>query len=435
MKKPITFILILTTLLAAACSTLPEPDDIDAPGDQVVLIKAELARETNPDATMDQIQALADDNTAFALSFYDQVRTGNENLIFSPISLSLALSMTLTGAETSTLEAMRSALQLSLAEDAVHPAFNALLLAIEESQKDLPDEIEGSKFQLNIANSIWGQVDFPFKQPFIDTLAFHYGAGIHTLDFAGAPEPSREVINAWVEDETEGKIQDLLPQGSIDSLTRLVLANAIYFNGSWRFPFPRGGTKDAPFTTIDGEEMMVEMMRLSEKRLLYHQGDDFQAVQLPYISPDFAMTIIPPDDGDFLKVEDDLTPEMIQALHANFQSELMHLQMPKLDFETTIGAKEVLMDLGMAEAFDPALSDFTGMADVEDLYISDVLHKATINVDEVGTEAAAATAVIVAETSAPIDEPISMVVDRPFLFLIRHTPTGTILFMGSVMQP
>lgn len=443
MKNIVSIIIFLAVILSSACSALPEPDDIDIDDvatdeeitEEVSFLRSELGREPNPDVSFEETRALALDNAAFALLFYDQIRSENENIIFSPLSLSIALSMTMAGAEAGTLEGMLAALQLSLPDSDVHPAFNALLQEIEDSQSELSDDMEGNEFQLNIANSVWGQAGFPFKDQFIDTLGSQYDSGIYTVDFIQAPESARVAINEWVEDETEEKIKDLIPEGAIDSLTRLVLANAIYFNGSWLHPFQEQATSEAPFTTIDDEEIPVEMMRLAEERLLYLRADDYQAVKLPYLSPDFAMTIILPDAGAFTSVEDQLAPDMLTSMKEDMHLQLINLQMPKFDFETTIDAKDVLVNLGMGDAFDPAVSDFSRMADVEDLHITDVLHKATINVDEQGTEAAAATAVIVGITSAPIDDPINLVVDRPFLFMIEHTPTGTILFMGRVLQP
>jgi serpin B len=179
----------------------------------------------------------------------------------------------------------------------------------------------------------------------------------------------------------------------------------------------------------------VDMMKLFDERLLYLQEVELQVISLPYLSRDFAMTLIVPDHGSFTMVEDLLTVDLIEILMSEMTSERINLEMPKFDYETTINANDPLKALGMAEAFDPDLSDFKGMADVEDLHISDVLQKATITVDEEGTEAAAATAVIVGVESAPIGEPISLVIDRPFLFFIQHQPTRTILFMGRVVQP
>ncbi len=437
MRKLILGLVFIGLVVLSACQPVEEPE-VKSPEEtelSIDYIRSELAREINPSVDDEQVRTLAQDNTAFALTFYEQIKTEDGNIIFSPFSLSLALSMAMAGAETTTEEGMLSALQMTLPEEAVYPTFNALLLAIEESQTGAQDEFEGDEFQLNIANSIWGQADYDFKEAFLDVLATHYGAGIYTVDYAANPEGAREAINDWVADETEEKIQDLIPAGAIDPLTRLVLANAIYFNGSWMHPFNSSATSEAPFFTLNGTETTVDMMRLSGERFIYGAGEHYQAINLPYMSSDFAMTLIVPDQGAFEAFEADLNPDLLSEILSGMTNQRVDLEMPKFDFESDINANDPLVALGMGAAFDPATADFSGITDVEDLMITDVLHKATITVDEEGTEAAAATAVIIGVTSAMPEDPISLVVDRPFLFLIRHQPTNTVLFMGRVVQP
>lgn len=435
MKNILVTIILITMVVLSACQPSEEiidPDDTDATFD---FVKSDLAREINPDVGEDQVQALAQDNTTFALEFYNQIRDEDGNIIFSPFSLSLALSMTLAGAESTTERAMLDALQLTLPEEAVHPAFNALLMAIEDSQEKTGDEMAGDQFQLNIANSIWGQADYSFKQAFLDILAQHYEAGIFTVDFIQNPEGARNAINNWVAEETEEKIEDLIPAGAIDPLTRLVLANAIYFNGSWMHPFDQNATSEAPFVTLDGGEISVDMMKLYGERFLYRHGDNYQVLNLPYMSSDFVMTLLVPDAGAYVDFEDNLAQMDLYETLSDMTFERVNLEMPKFDFDSSVAANQPLIALGMGDAFDPDSADFSGITDEEELMITDVLHKATITVDEEGTEAAAATAVIIGVTSAPIDEPISLVIDRPFLFMIRHLRTSTILFMGRVVEP
>jgi serpin B len=310
-----------------------------------------------------------------------------------------------------------------------------LLLAIEASQELGQDEMEGDQFQLNIANSIWGQSDYSFKEEFLDILAQHYSSGIYSVDFRQNPEGARNAINGWVAEETEDKIEDLIPAGAIDPLTRLVLANAIYFNGSWLHPFSQNATAQAPFYTLDGSEISVDMMKLYGERFLYHQGQNYQALNLPYLSSDFVMTLMVPDAGAYDDFEASLTLEGLSEMLAGMSFERVDLEMPKFDFESSVDANDPLIALGMGDAFDPDRADFSGITDEEELMITDVLHKATITVDEEGTEAAAATAVIIGVTSAMPDEPISLVIGRPFMFMIRHLRTNTIMFMGRVVQP
>jgi serpin B len=449
MKKILTLMILFSIILISACQSIPQETEImpteeqepmeetqetPPPSQESGMVKSSVVRETSPEVTPDQLSVLVQDNTQFGMKFFELIRTDGENVIFSPISISLALSMTLAGAESSTEQAMREALQLSLLKEEIHPAFNALLLDIEKSQEDLPEDSEGSKFQLNIANSIWAQAGYDFKEIFMDTLARHYGAGIYNVNFMQDPESARLAINDWIEEETEEKIKDLIPPGAINTLTRLVLANAIYFNGSWRYPFNESATTQAPFKLLDGSESNVDMMTLSGESLLYTKGENYQAVQLPYLSPDFVMTILVPDENAFLDFESSMDIEKFGNILNELSFRPVNLQMPKFDFTTSVNAKDPLSKLGMEEAFFADSADFSGITDLEKLYISDVLHKATITVDEQGTEAAAATVVIMRAESMPA-EPISLIIDRPFLFFIRHESSGTILFMGHVVEP
>lgn len=454
MKIFIIALTAFTLLFVSACqpqpdSTGPEPESdtshaiepVTDPTKQnlkeqpVSFLKSELPREIDLNIDEDQIKILTENNAAFALAFYNQIPDKDDNLVFSPFSISLALSMTLAGAESDTEQAMLKALQFGLPEKTIHTAFNALLQSIEQSQEPLNNDMENGYFQLNISNSIWGQEDFNFKTAFLDVLAQHYGAGLFAVDFKQNPEGSRLAINDWVSEETEEKIKDLIPENAINSLTRLVLTNAIYFNGSWLHPFNKNQTAESPFYTLDGSEILVESMKLFGENLAYGQGENYQAIDLPYLSSDFVMTLLVPDTGTFNEFEAQLSQEELVNIFENMDFTQVDLEMPKFDFESDINANDPLIALGMGNAFDPELADFSGIADDEALMISDVLHKATITVDESGAEAAAATAVIVGIKSVMPVESISLIIDRPFLFMIRHQPTNTILFMGRVIQP
>lgn len=433
MKHIFLGLILISLLLSSACNVVPATPKANG---GVVFAKSDLERDLDPVTDPRQLEVLAQGNTVFALNFYHQISQADGNIIFSPISLSLALSMTLAGAELSTRDEMLQALELQPLEDGLHPAFNALLLAIEASQSTPETTIEGDSFRLNIANSIWGQSGFDFEPAFLDTLALNYGAGIYNVDFNADPEAARNVINTWVADETEEKIKDLIPSGAIDALTRLVLANAIYFNGSWLYPFEQSATKSAPFTLLDGTQVPVDMMHLQNKNLPYLRGANYQVARLPYLSPDFSMILLVPDEDAFELVESSLTAAEFVDIVNKLSVRPVDLQMPKFDFESTVDASRVLKELGMNEAFQADQADFSLINANADLYITDVLHKATITVDEKGTEAAAATAVIVGVTSAPEPtEPVSLVIDRPFMFFIEHNPTSSILFMGRVLQP
>jgi len=435
MKKLMIVLVVLSLSLTSACDVLEDIVDKGSSEESTGYIKSSLSRETSPKVDPEALTVIAGETTDFALAFYKAINEGCDNIVYSPFSLSLALSMALAGAETSTETAMLEGLQFTLPEEEVHPAFNALLLEIEEAQQEAHGKDKDKQFQLNIANSIWGQSGFDFKENFLDTLALYYDAGIYNVDFNQYPEDARLSINNWIEDETEEKIKDLIPSGAINPLTRLVLANAIYFNGSWLYPFDEANTEEADFTLMDSSQTTVDMMSLSGETLTYLQGDNYQAVQLPYFSTDFVMTFIVPDSGSFAEIEDGLSTSFLSEILKNASQQPVNLKLPKFDFETTTNANDPLSSLGMAEAFSSETADFSGITDAEELYITDVLHKATITVDEGGTEAAAATAIIFGIKSAMPQEPISLVIDRPFLFFIQHGPTGAILFMGRVTQP
>jgi len=438
MKQFIMGITILLLLALPACQMITEEKDLEPNTEDVVYIKSDLVRETSSTVDLNQIMTLAEDNAAFAFAINEQINQTlgkNENFVFSPLSLSLALSMTLSGADSTTEQGMLEALHLSIPEEKIYPSFNALLLAIEQSQEMTKKGSEGSQFQINFANSIWGQAGYSFDTEFLDTLAKYYGAGVYNVDFRRNPKAAINAINAWVEDETQEKIQDLIPSGAINELTRLVLANAIYFNGSWLYPFDAKNTSQQPFKLLDGPEVTVELMKLSGKSLAYDKGENFQAVSLPYLSTDFNMMIVLPDAGKFQEFENQFSPEALKTIINEMKFVKVDLSMPKFDFESTLNANNALKALGMEEAFDVEKADFSGITQEDELMITDVLHKTTITVDEAGTEAAAASAVIVGVRSYNPEDPIVLVIDRPFQFFIMHKPTNAILFMGKVMQP
>jgi serpin B len=438
MKQFIMGITILLLLALPACQMITEDKDLESNTEDAVYVKSNLVRETSSTVDLNHIMTLAEDNAAFAFAINEEINQTlgkNENFVFSPLSLSLALSMTLSGADSTTEQGMLEALHLSIPEEKIYPSFNALLLAIEQSQEMTKKGSEGSQFQINFANSIWGQAGYSFDTEFLDTLAKYYGAGVYNVDFRRNPKAAINAINAWVEDETQEKIQDLIPSGAINELTRLVLANAIYFNGSWLYPFDAKNTSQQPFKLLDGPEVTVELMKLSGKSLAYDKGENFQAVSLPYLSTDFNMMIVLPDAGKFQEFENQFSPEALKTIINEMKFVKVDLSMPKFDFESTLNANNALKALGMEEAFDVEKADFSGITQEDELMITDVLHKTTITVDEAGTEAAAASAVIVGVRSYNPEDPIVLVIDRPFQFFIMHKPTNAILFMGKVMQP
>ncbi|MFN2292466.1 MAG: serpin family protein [Anaerolineae bacterium] len=374
---------------------------------------------------------LVDGNSAFAFELYQLLREQEGNLFYSPYSVSVALAMTYAGARGETAAQMAETLHFDLSQEQLHPAFEALAQILASRGEDAEDR-EGEPFRLSVANALWGQEGYRFLPTFLALVDRHYGGGLRSVDFVGAPEQARQTINGWVEDETEGRIQDLIPAGLIDALTRLVLTNAIYFNAAWAEPFEPDMTENGPFYLLDGDAVNVPLMRQTSS-LPYYAGEGYQAVELPYDGRELSMVILLPEQGGLEAFEDSLDAEQVAAIIENLGHEQVALAMPRFEFDAEFSLKDSLSALGMPQAFSEA-ADFSGMTGNRELFISEVVHKAFVSVDEAGTEAAAATAVVMKLGAAPA-EPIQVTLDHPFLFLIRDVQTGTVLFLGRVVDP
>lgn len=395
--------------------------------------KSNKPHDPNPVVADEDLKTLAADNTTFAFDLYRQLKSDETgNFFYSPYSISQALAMTYAGAAGSTAQQMAAALHFGLPGAQLHPAFNKLALELA-SRSEIKDVPADQQFRLNVANSIWGQQEQGFLPDFLDTLAVNYGAGLQTVDFTADPEGIRKNINDWVAQQTADKIKDLIPQGAIDTLTRMVLANAIYFNASWQDQFEKSQTRDGEFILQGQNVISVPMMHQTESFGTMF-GDGYRAVVLPYVGNQLSMMVIVPDYDQFADVESRLSPGFLDTILANLQFGKVKLGMPKFKIETSFELEEALTALGMPDAFDPEQADFSAMDGKKDLYIGAVVHKAYVSVDENGTEAAAATAVIMEAKAMPV-EPMLFDVDRPFIFLICDNPTGTILFVGRVTNP
>ena len=425
MKTQPFAILLLVALLMSSCG----PKDAKTTGLQ--LVTSAKARAAAPAVPTGDLAELTAGNNAFAFALYQSIREADGNLFYSPYSISLALAMTYAGARTDTERQMAETLRYALSQSALHPAFNALDQMLASRGQGAQGK-NGQPFRLSIANSIWGQKDYKFLAEFLDTLAVNYGAGLRLLDFATAPEPARQTINKWVSDETAGKIPDLLPDGSIDSDTRMVLANAIYFNAAWLNPFEKDQTHDGAFHLLGGGDVTVPMMNATEF-FNHAQGAGYQAVELPYSGGELSMVILLPDEGKFKDFEASLDAARVDDILKGLEGAQVNLTMPKFKYDARLELADILSAMGMPIAFSEA-ADFSGMDGDRKLFISDVYHKAFVAVDEAGTEAAAATAVVMKLTAMPA-QPVEVKVDRPFLFLIRDIQTGAILFVGRVMNP
>ena len=411
----------------AGAPVAPEPTQ-PPPG---TTAQSDKVRAKLPAVSASDLADLAVGNSAFAFDLYQALRSGDGNLFYSPYSISLALAMTYAGARSETEQQMADTLHFILDQNRLHPAFNALDLDLAGRGEGASGK-DGDGFRLNIVNTLWGQEGYAFLSEFLDTLAENYGAGLRLMDFINAPEASRITINDWVSDQTEGRIEDLLPSGVIDVLTRLVLTNAIYFNAAWAEPFEAEATVDGLFHLLDGSEITVPMMQQTES-FGYAEGEGYQAVELPYDGGELSMVILLPEKGGFEAFEASLASERIAEIVGSLAHKQVALAMPKFEFESDFSLKDTLAALGMPIAFSGD-ADFSGMTGDRDLFIADVIHKAFVSVDEAGTEAAAATAVVMARLSMP-EEPVEVTVDRPFVFMIRDIETNTVLFVGRVVNP
>jgi len=430
---------------------------------QVLSALSEKPRATQaavPEADLAELTAA---NRAFACDLYRVLRRPGRNLFFSPHSISVALAMAFAGACAATADEMAETLHFTLPPERLHAAFNALQIALASRTGDealagdggvpsgpsleqrlrmhrerpdlFPDPRNDGRFRLSIVNAMWAQVSYTFLDTFLDILAENYGAGLALLDFTAAPEPARLAINDWVASQTEDRIRDLIPPGAIDTLTRLVLTNAIYFKAQWQETFSEAHTRDEDFHLLSGATVSVSMMHQTAD-FGHAPGEGFQAIELPYKGGAISMFVLLPDTGAFEDFEFSLDAALVDRIVTQVRTRELVLSMPKFEFAADFALSGTLADLGMPAAFGDD-ADFSAITGDRDLLISDVIHKAFVAVDEEGTEAAAATAVIFAERSLPMqmEEPLVVTIDRPFVFLIRDRQTGTVLFAGRVLDP
>ncbi|MFC7594165.1 serpin family protein [Terrabacter sp. GCM10028922] len=284
------------------------------------------------------------------------------------------------------------------------------------------------------ANQLYGQQGVAWERDFLDLLAREYGAGLRTVDYQDAPEKARAVINAWVADRTHDRIPELIPAGVLDTLTRLVLVDALYLKAPWEHPFEKSSTSSMPFHRSDGSTIKVDTMQQPLLATAMTRGKGWRAAQLPYAGRSVAMTLVLPDPGRLRQVEQQVTSGGLAEVPAVGRDVILDVRLPRWTFRSQSALNDALQQLGMRTAFDPEAADFRPMTEEDlDLYVSAVLHEGFVAVDEDGTEAAAATAVVISSTSAPVTEPFH--VDRPFLFLVHDLKHGTPLFLGRVDDP
>ena len=393
-----------------------------------LLFPAALCAHSQPSAAADQ-PAVVSGNNAFAVALYGQLRAQPGNLFFSPESISTALAMTYAGASGDTAAEMAKTLHFTLPPERLHPAMGALL-------SDLNAQHNG--YQLSVADALWAEKDFNFLDSFLKLTSSNYGAGFNPVDFKNAPDAARLTINQWVDNKTDNKITYLLQPGSVGPLTRMVLTNAIYFKADWERPFNIDATEDEDFHLSATQTVKAPMMNRTGE-FNYFSGGSFQELEIPYKSGDLSMIIfLPSKIGGLPALEQSLTAANAQKWLTQLQPvPKVILSMPKFKMTQQFGLADTLSAMGMPQAFQEKLADFSGMTGKRDLWISAVVHKAYIDVDELGTVAAGATAIEMVAMSRQTQEPPPVVfkADRPFLLLIRDNRSGSILFMGRVADP
>jgi serpin B len=420
MRNKLPLVLSLVVLATAACAG-------STPGPLVTLAKANVPRASaDPALAQDAAGAI----NAFGVDLYLRLATDG-NVVVSPASIALALGMARAGALGTTATEMDAVLH-DLATDDHAAWLNALDAALGSRTGTFPDaNNESQPVTLRIANAPFAQRDMQLVDAYLEALASRFGAGLQLVDYRADSEAARKTINGWVADQTEQRIPELLVPGTITPDVRLTLVNAIYLKAAWLTPFAEEATKSGVFTRLDGSTVNVPLMH-GGGSLLYASGEGWQAVELPYVGGSLAMTVIVPDD--FAAFGQGLTPELLAEITGLLEGRTVILTFPKFGIESKVDLASTLAALGMPTAFEPGVANFSGITTQEQLFISAVVHQANIEVDEKGTTASAATAVVMLGSAAPA-EPVTLTVDRPFLFALRDVPTGAVLFLGRLTDP
>jgi serpin B len=420
---------ILAAVFVSACAVTQQT----APPEEVI---SNESRITTPSVSSEDAATLTRDNLVFAIDLYRALgadaKFSSKNLFFSPYSISSALAMTYAGARDETAAEMAKVMHYSLPQDRLHPAFNAVDLALTVPRAEAQDD--GKTVKLRVSNGIFAARGLKFRAPFLDTLAQNYGAGVHLAPFAENPEGARQQINQWVSDKTESKIKDLLPKDSITQDTASVLANAVYFNAGWQQQF--ASAKAGTFHAGSGNQA-AQMMEKSEV-MPYAESLEWQATAIPYKEGLSMVLVVPSNLAQFeSKLSGETVRSVIDSLGKSVGDTEVKIRMPKFKIEgASFSLKESLSALGMQAAFAPS-GGFTAIVEGGKLIVSDVIHKAFVSVDEKGTEAAAATAVILGESS---DRPVvpvkkaTITADKPFFFVIRDDASGAVLFVGRTLS-
>lgn len=376
--------------------------------------------------TPEKVSAVVNANNQFAFDLYSKYKDKyrDDNFFFSPYSISTALAMTYEGAREKTAEEMQSVFHFSEDNDVRRPAFARIYNEINKKDKE---------YKLHTANALWAQKDYQFLDEYLSATERYYGGKVTNLDFVGETEKSRQIINTWVEDQTNNKIKDLIPSGVIDPATRLILTNAIYFKGTWVLQFDKSETREADFKISPTKTVKAQMMSLTGEKaeFNYAETEDLQILEMPYEGEEISMLVLLPKEDTLDKLEHSLNAEKLDEWRGMLQERKIDVYMPKFKFETKYFMAKDLAEMGMPSAFTRA-ADFSGMTGKRDLYIAQVIHQAFVEVNEEGTEAAAATAVVMKELAVMSE---IFRADHPFIFIIQQKDTGNILFLGKVVDP
>jgi serpin B len=383
----------------------------------------------------DAVERAVEGNVEFGLALLSRLADADpdENLLVSPASVGFALGMTDAGAREETAEEIAETLRFPDDREALRSAHQQLQHELNERA----DAATDGEFELAVANAVWGLEGYPYRESYLETLEERYGAELRTAEFGADPEGARQEINGWGAERTNERIDELFPDGSFDGRTRLVLANAVSLLADWHHQFEESDTREEPFTLLDGETSEVPLMRQTET-FPYAEVDGHQLVELPYVGEGVGMLVVLPPENEFERFEDGLDAESLGTFVDALEEREGEVVLPRFEFDAGFGLTDVLAELGIERAFDPDRANFDGMVPLEEidenLFVNDVRHEAYVAVDEEGTEAAAATGAEVGADSAPAVD-FRMVVDRPFLFLIRDRETGATLFLGRVVDP
>ncbi len=382
-------------------------------------------------ATQEGVSSVVDANNKFAIDLYSRYKGDEGNIFFSPYSISTALAMTYEGARGQTAEEMRNVLYFPEDNDTRRYSFARIQNEMNKRDK---------RYQLSTANALWAQKDYPFLEEYFSLMGKHYDAKITNLDFAGETETSRITINSWVEGKTNNKIKDLIPRDKLGPDIMLVLTNAIYFKGDWLKQFDKKNTMEKDFRASPASTVKAQMMSLNGEEAVfnYTETDELQVLELPYAGNELSMIVLLPKGDDLTWLEDSISTDNLTAWRSSLMQQKVNVFMPKFKFETKYSMGNTLKKMGMPAAFtdpniDPNGADFSGMDGGKRLFIGFVIHQAYVDVNEEGTEAAAATAVGMGVTA--YQPTATFNADHPFIFIIQEKKTGNILFMGRVSNP